>query len=67
MNKNKREELEWLIGEHDIDILGITESWTNADIGDAEINFKGFTMYCQDRKVEGRNGQEEYYFISGNP
>ena len=50
MNNNKREEIGLLIKSHDIDILGITESWTHKDVEDAELNLNGYTMFRKDRK-----------------
>ena len=35
--------------EHSIDILGITESWTNEDIEDSEIKFEGYSLFRRDR------------------
>ena len=49
MNNNKRDEINSLLIEHSIDILGITESWTNEDIEDSEIKFEGFTLFRRDR------------------
>ena len=33
----------------DPDIIGITESWTNDKISDAEIQLEGFEVFWQDR------------------
>ena len=49
MNLNKRDEIELLLKTHEIDILGITESWAHKDIEDAELNINGFTMLRKDR------------------
>ena len=49
MNNNKREELNTILIEEDIDILGITESWTHEFIEDAEISFNGYKLYRKDR------------------
>jgi len=49
MNNNKREELNTILIEEDIDILGITESWTHEFIEDAEISFNGYILYRKDR------------------
>ena len=35
MNKNKRDEIETLLLEKQIGILGITESWTHSEIEDS--------------------------------
>ena len=50
MNKNKRDEIETLLLEKQIDILGITESWTHSEIEDSEINFYGYTLLRKDRE-----------------
>jgi exonuclease III len=47
---NKTEELELYIVEEKPDLICITESWTNETIGDAEINFSGYTLFRKDRK-----------------
>ena len=49
MNKYKRDEIEILIEDYNIDIIAITESWANEKIEDAEISFSGFTLFRQDR------------------
>ena len=45
MNKYKRDEIEILIEDYNIDIIGITKSWVNEKIEDAEISFSGFTLF----------------------
>ena len=35
--------------EKKIDVLGITESWTHADIEDSEIKFEGYSLFRRDR------------------
>jgi hypothetical protein len=52
MNKGKREELRLLMTEKGIAIVGVTESWTHEEIGDAEINIKGYTVFRRDREVD---------------
>ena len=47
---NKTEELELYTVEEKPDLICITESWTNETIGDAEINFSGYTLFRKDRK-----------------
>ena len=47
---NKIDELELYIVEEKPDLICITESWTNETIGDAEINFSGYTLFRKDRK-----------------
>jgi hypothetical protein len=48
-SNNKREEIGLMLKNHDIDILGITESWANKEIEDAEIAVDGYTMFRKDR------------------
>lgn len=55
MNGNKREELAGRMGEEKIDVLGVAESWTHAEIGDEEIEIVGYKVYRRDRK-NGRGG-----------
>ena len=57
MNNNKREEINLLLIENKIDILGITESWTHEGIEDGELQFSGYTMFRRDRaKSEKEKG-----------
>jgi ribonucleases P/MRP protein subunit RPP40 len=49
VNKNKREEIELLLEEKSVDIFGVTESWGNENIEDAELCFSGFNLFRQDR------------------
>ena len=35
--------------EENPDIICITESWANANIGDGEININGYTVFRRDR------------------
>ena len=55
LNRNKKEELIGILTENKIDILGITESWTHAEIGDAEINLNGYQVFRRDRKLDISN------------
>jgi len=49
MSHNKRDEISSLLVEKKIDVLGITESWTHADIEDSEIKFEGYSLFRRDR------------------
>ena len=49
MSNSKRDEIKLLLKTQDIDILGITESWTHMDIEDTELNIEGYTMFRKDR------------------
>jgi len=57
MNNNKREEIEYYLQANNIDILGITESWTHTQIKNEEIQFVGYQLFRKDRvnkeKVRG--------------
>ena len=44
-----------ILTENKIDILGITESWTHAEVGDAEINLMGYQVFRRDRKLDISN------------
>jgi hypothetical protein len=46
---NKRDELELYVIEEKPDIIGITETWANTSIGDAELNLDGYRMLRKDR------------------
>ena len=48
---NKRDELKILMQEHNVDILGLTETWGRCDILDSEFEFSGFKLYRKDRSV----------------
>ena len=47
---NKTDELELYVVEENPDLICITESWANANIGDGEINMNGYTVFRRDRK-----------------
>jgi len=48
---NKREELKILLQDHNVDILGVTETWGRCDILDSEFEFSGFKLYRKDRSL----------------
>ena len=51
---NKKNELDIMVDEIKPHIIGITESWANSDITDAELGLEGYVMF---RKVRmGRRG-----------
>ena len=50
---NKKNELN-MVENVDLHIIGITESWTNTDITDAELGLTGYVMFRRDRI--GRRG-----------
>ena len=51
---NKKNELNIMVEDIDPHIIGITESWTNIDITDAELGLTGYVMFRKDRI--GRRG-----------
>ena len=57
---NKKNELDIMVDEIKPHIIGITESWANNDITDAELGLEGYVMFRKDRM--GRRGGEECYY-----
>ena len=51
---NKKNELNIMVDEIKPHIIGITESWANNDITDAELGLEGYVMFRKDRM--GRRG-----------
>ena len=51
---NKKNELNIMVEDIDPHIIGITESWANIDITDAELGLTGYVMFKKDRI--GRRG-----------
>ena len=51
---NKKSELNIMVNDSDPHIIGITESWANRDITDAELGLEGYVMFRKDRM--GRRG-----------
>ena len=51
---NKKNELNIMVEDTDPHIIGITESWANTDITDAELGLTGYVMFMRDRI--GRRG-----------
>ena len=51
---NKKNELNIMVEDIDPHIIGITESWANTDITDAELGLTGYVMFRRDRM--GRRG-----------
>ena len=46
---NKKNELNIMVEDIDPHIIGITESWANTDITDAELGLTGYVMFRTDR------------------
>ena len=51
---NKKDELNIMVDDIKSHIIGITESWANNDITDAELGLEGYAMFRKDRL--GRRG-----------
>ena len=51
---NKKNELDIMVDEIKPHMIGITESWANNDITDAELGLEGYVMFRKDRM--GRRG-----------
>ena len=51
---DKKNELNIMVEDVDPHIIGITESWANTDITDAELGLTGYVMFRKDRI--GRRG-----------
>ena len=51
---NKKTELNIMVDDIKPHIIGITESWANKDITNAELGLEGYVMFRKDRK--GRRG-----------
>ena len=49
---NKKNELDIMVDEIKPHIIGITESWANNDITDAELGLEGYVMFRKDRMVQ---------------
>jgi len=48
----KQKELELLIIEEDLDIIGITETWLNDNISDEELSINRYTLFRNDRNSD---------------
>ena len=51
---NKKDELNIMVDDIKPHIIGITESWANNDITDAELGLEGYELFRKDRM--GRRG-----------
>ena len=60
---NKQKELELIIREEDLDIIGISETWLNDKITDEELFINGYTLFRNDRndKIKTRGGGVALY------
>ena len=55
----KKSELNIMVDDIKPHIIGITESWANNDITDAELGLEGYVMFMKDRMGKG---EEEFYY-----
>ena len=46
---NKKNELNIMVDDIKPHIIGITESWANNDVTDAELGLEGYVMFRKDR------------------
>ena len=53
---NKKNELNIMAEDIDPHIIGITESWANTDVTDAELGLTGYVMFRRDRIGRRRGG-----------
>ena len=59
---NRKNELDIMVDEIKHHIIGITESWANNDITDAELGLEGYVMFRKDRM--GRRGGGVLLYIN---
>ena len=57
---NKKNELDIMVDEIKPHIIGITESWANNDITDAELGQEGYVMFRKDRMGKRGGGVLPY-------
>ena len=50
----KMDELRQAALQGDYDIIAVTESWANEEIGDAELSVAGYLMYRKDKADDNR-------------
>ena len=53
---SKMNELRRMADDTQPDIIGITETWTKPDMGDAEFGLAGYKMFRKDRLVKRGGG-----------
>ena len=56
---NKKSKLDIMVSDIDPQVIGITESWENKYIVDAELALTGYIMFRKDRQE--RRGVESFY------
>ena len=61
---NKKTELNIMVDDIKPHIIGITESWANNDITNAELGLEGYVMFRKDRIGRRGGGVGPYYYTS---
>jgi len=61
---NKVDSLQTVIWAIQPDIIGITESWANSDIADAELMVPGYELFRKDHPWNSRGGGVLLYIKS---
>ena len=61
---NKKDELNIMADDIKPHIIGITETWANNDVTDAELGLEGYAMFRKDRM--GRRGGGVLLYIKDN-
>ena len=59
---NKKNELNIMGEDIDPHIIGITESWANTDVTDAELGLTGYVMFRRDHE----EGEGELFYMLKN-
>ena len=54
------DELRRMADDTQPDIIGITETWTKPDMGDAEFGLAGYKMFRKDRLVKRGGGFQNH-------
>ena len=62
---NKVAEFQYLIDKHKPDIIGVTESWCDSKITDAEISLPSYSVYRKDRSTGMGGGVLLYKILNG--
>ena len=56
---NKKSELNIMVNDSDPHIIGITESWANKDITDAELGLECYVYYGSSLSLSKHNKREQ--------
>ena len=63
-NNFKMEEIGSYVKEYNVDIIGVTETWLNEQVGNSEIALDDFTVYRKDGGEVKRGRTGEFYSMS---